>query len=182
MQQVAALASSRPSRLARWFWSLTLALIGFVVSLAAWDYVNALLARSPIMGGLVTGLLVLLVGVLGIICLRELAAFGRLRKLDRIQHNAIQHTRRYAYFATHDRMNGVRFGENTASERVLHKLVDSRRQGRSSRSSSSTTTTTILATVATVATFLPRKPVPDLGRVGIKERTELNQCPRRGAH
>lgn len=88
MQQVAALASSRPSRLARWFWSLTLALIGFVVSLAAWDYVNALLARSPIMGGLVTGLLVLLVGVLGIICLRELAAFGRLRKLDRIQHNA----------------------------------------------------------------------------------------------
>mgnify|MGYP000636752873 FL=1 len=88
MQQVAALASSRPSRLARWFWSLTLALIGFVVSLAAWDYVNALLARSPVLGGLVTGLLVLLVGVLGIICLRELAAFGRLRKLDRIQHNA----------------------------------------------------------------------------------------------
>jgi putative membrane protein len=88
MQRVAALASGRPSRLARWFWSLTSALVGFVVSLAAWDYVNALLARSPILGGVVTGLLALLVGVLAIICLRELAAFGRLRKLDRIQHSA----------------------------------------------------------------------------------------------
>ncbi|MFT7147773.1 MAG: putative membrane protein, partial [Yoonia sp.] len=70
------------------FWSLTFALVGFVVSLAAWDYVNTLLARSPILGGVVTGLLMLLVGVLAIICLRELAAFGRLRKLDRIQHSA----------------------------------------------------------------------------------------------
>lgn len=88
MQHVAALATSRPSRLARWFWSLTFALVGFVVSLAAWDYVNALLARSPVLGGVVTGLLVLLVAVLAVICLRELAAFGRLRKLDRIQHSA----------------------------------------------------------------------------------------------
>ena len=40
MQQVAALAARRPSRLARWFWSLLLTLTGFVVSLAAWDYVN----------------------------------------------------------------------------------------------------------------------------------------------
>ena len=67
MQHVAALATSRPSRLARWFWSLALALVGFVVSLAAWDYVNALLARSPDQGGVVTGLLILLVAVLAVI-------------------------------------------------------------------------------------------------------------------
>jgi putative membrane protein len=88
MQQVAALATRRPSRLARWFWSVTVALVGFVASLAAWDYVNGLLARSPILGGIATGLVALLVLVLAIIGLRELAAFGRLRKLDQIQHQA----------------------------------------------------------------------------------------------
>ena len=88
MQQVAALATRRPSRLARWFWSVTIALVGFVASLAAWDYVNGLLARSPILGGIATGLVALLVLVLAIIGLRELAAFGRLRKLDQIQHQA----------------------------------------------------------------------------------------------
>ncbi|MGJ8622855.1 MAG: YcjF family protein [Yoonia sp.] len=88
MQQVAAIASARPSRLARWFWSLTVALLGFVVSLAAWDYVNSLLARSPVLGGIATALIALLCAVLAIIALREMAAFGRLRKLDRIQSSA----------------------------------------------------------------------------------------------
>ena len=88
MQHVAAIATHRPSRLARWFWSLSLALVGFVVSLAAWDYVNGLLARSPILGGVATGLIALLCLVLAVIALREAAAFGRLRKLDRIQHSA----------------------------------------------------------------------------------------------
>ena len=88
MQEVAALASRRPSRLARWFWSVTIALFGFVVSLAAWDYITGLLARSPILGGIATALIGLLILVLLIIGLRELAAFGRLRKLDSIQHQA----------------------------------------------------------------------------------------------
>ena len=88
MQHVAAIATRRPSRLARWFWSVTFALVGFVVSLAAWDYINTLLARSPILGGIATGLIALLLLVLAVIALRELAAFGRLRRLDRIQHQA----------------------------------------------------------------------------------------------
>ena len=88
MQQVAALATRRPSRLARWFWSITAALVGFVVSLAAWDYVTSLLDRSPILGGIATALIGFLLLVLLVISLRELAAFGRLRKLDTIQHQA----------------------------------------------------------------------------------------------
>jgi putative membrane protein len=63
-------------------------LVGFVVSLAAWDYITGLLARSPILGGIATSLIGLLIVVLLIIGLRELAAFGRLRKLDSIQHRA----------------------------------------------------------------------------------------------
>lgn len=88
MQHVAALAARRPSRLARWFWSLLFAIVGFVVSLAAWDYVNGLIARSPILGYLITGLLGLFCIVLLIIGLRELAAFSRLRRVDSIQHRA----------------------------------------------------------------------------------------------
>lgn len=88
MQQVAALAARRPSPLAKWFWSLLLALVGFVVSLAAWDYVNTLLARSPVLGMIITALLVLFVCVLLAMAIRELAALGRLRKVDRIQKAA----------------------------------------------------------------------------------------------
>lgn len=88
MQQVAAITTRRPSRLARWFWSVTLALVGFIASLAAWDYVMGLLARSPVLGGIATALIGLLLLVLLIIGLRELAAFGRLRTLDSIQHKA----------------------------------------------------------------------------------------------
>lgn len=88
MQQVAALAARRPSRLTRWFWSLAVALIGFVASLAAWDYVTGLLERSVILGGIATALVILLVLVLLVVALRELAAFGRLRRLDTIQHQA----------------------------------------------------------------------------------------------
>jgi putative membrane protein len=88
MQRVAAIAARRPSRLARWFWGLLVSLTGFVVSLAAWDYVTGLLERSPVLGGIATVLTALLLLVLAVIALRELAAFGRLRKLDRIQHHA----------------------------------------------------------------------------------------------
>ena len=88
MQKVAAIAARRPSRLALWFWGLAVTLTGFIVSLAAWDYVTGLLARSPILGGIATALVGLLILVLAIIALKELAAFGRLRKLDRIQQDA----------------------------------------------------------------------------------------------
>lgn len=88
MQQVAALAARRPSRMARWFWSLAVTLTGFVVSLAAWDYVTGLLARSPILGGIATVLIGLILSVLLIVCLRELASFSRLRRLDAIQRQA----------------------------------------------------------------------------------------------
>ncbi|SHG93051.1 putative membrane protein [Cognatiyoonia sediminum] len=88
MQHVAALAARRPSRLARWFWGLLITIVGFVVSLAAWDYVNGLIARSPTLGYAITILLALFCGVLLIIALRELAAFSRLRRVDSIQHRA----------------------------------------------------------------------------------------------
>lgn len=88
MQHVAAIVARRPSRLARWFWSLLVAIVGFVVSLAAWDYVNGLIARSPTLGYAITILLGLFCIILLIIGLRELAAFSRLKRVDAVQHRA----------------------------------------------------------------------------------------------
>lgn len=90
MQQVAALAVRKPSVLARWFWSLLLTITGLVVSLAAWDYVNGLIARSPILGALISSLLLLFVLVLLVIAVRELSAFARLRRVDGLQHAAAE--------------------------------------------------------------------------------------------
>ncbi|MBQ2262526.1 MAG: TIGR01620 family protein [Loktanella sp.] len=88
MQRIAVVASQKPSRLSRWFWSLAVLLTGFIVSLAAWDYVTGLLARSPVLGWIATILVGLLLLVVLIIGFRELAAFGRLRKLDLVQTKA----------------------------------------------------------------------------------------------
>ncbi|MFT4743644.1 MAG: putative membrane protein [Yoonia sp.] len=88
MHQVAALAARKPSRLARWFWSLLLGLVGFTTSLAAYDYVSGLLARSPILGAIALGIIGLFCVVLGSIALRELAAFARLRRLDGVHQLA----------------------------------------------------------------------------------------------
>lgn len=90
MQQVAALTTRRPSRLARWFWTVLLSLLGFIISLAAWDYVTGLMARSAIFGGIVTLLLGALLLILVIVAMRELASFARLRRLDQIQHRAAE--------------------------------------------------------------------------------------------
>ena len=88
MQRLAVVASRAPSPLARWFWGLALLLTGFVVSLAAWDYVTGLLARAPVLGWIATVLMGLLLLVLVIIGLREVSAFRRLRKLDALQISA----------------------------------------------------------------------------------------------
>ena len=84
MHQIAALAAPKPSWLVRWFWSLLLILLSFIVSLAAYDYVGDLLLRSPTLGTIVLGLLGAFCIVLAIIVLRELAAFARLRRLESV--------------------------------------------------------------------------------------------------
>ena len=71
MQTVATLAARKPSRLARLFWGLLVAILGAVVSVAAWDFVNGLIARAPLLGYGVTGLIAAFVLVLLVIALRE---------------------------------------------------------------------------------------------------------------
>ena len=85
MQMAARLAARKPSRLARWFWGLALALVSFMASVAAWQFVTDLLNRQPILGLIASALVVGFVLVLLVIALREVAAFARLRRVDGLQ-------------------------------------------------------------------------------------------------
>lgn len=82
MQTVAQLAAGRPSRLARLFWGLLLSVLGAVISVAAWDFVTGLITRNSTLGYAAAGLIGALLLVSLIIIIRELAAFGRLKRID----------------------------------------------------------------------------------------------------
>ena len=88
MQTAARVASRPPSRLARWFWGVTGALLVAVLSTAAWDFVNAWIARQPVLGWGLAGLFGLFVLVLLGIALRELAALRRLARIDGVRRAA----------------------------------------------------------------------------------------------
>ena len=88
MQAAARFAARKPSKLVRLFWALLVTLIGTVVSVAAWNFVNDLMVRVPVLGWAFTVLLVVFLLVLTAIALREMAAFGRLSRLDGLRHDA----------------------------------------------------------------------------------------------
>ncbi len=88
MQTMAALAARKPSRLARWFWSALVALMGFVASVTAYDFVMGLLERNPVLGLTALILIGFFCVILLAIAVKELAAFGRLKKLDTIHADA----------------------------------------------------------------------------------------------
>lgn len=88
MQTLATLTARRPSRLARLFWGLLLVVLGAVISIAAWEFVTGLITQNPVLGYAVTGL----IGAFALVCLalvlRELAAFSRLSRMDRLHRRA----------------------------------------------------------------------------------------------
>jgi len=88
MQTVATLTGRKPSKLARWFWGSLLALITFFASVAAWTFVTGLLASNPLLGLIASTLLGIFAIVLLAIAIKELAAFARLNRIDRVQKEA----------------------------------------------------------------------------------------------
>ncbi|MFT6675119.1 MAG: putative membrane protein [Sulfitobacter sp.] len=88
MQIAARLAARKPSLLGRLFWGLAAALIGALVSIAAWNFVTNLMAQYPLLGWMMTVLIGAFVLVVALLGLREMAAFGRLARLDGLRHDA----------------------------------------------------------------------------------------------
>lgn len=89
MQAVARVSARRMSglsRLAIWVFGT---LFGFVVSVAAWDFVTNLLNRDSLLGWVAMALVggALLVAVL--LALRELAAFARMTRIDSLRQKAV---------------------------------------------------------------------------------------------
>lgn len=88
MQTLASFATRRNSRLTAWFWRLLVAVIVFLVGVAAWDFATSMLARSPVVATAGIALLAIFLVVCCAIALRELAALARLRRIDRLQAEA----------------------------------------------------------------------------------------------
>lgn len=88
MQTMAVLAARRPSRLWRLFWSTLVVLLGFILSLATWDYVTGLIQRNPILGTVALGLVGLFLLAALLLALREAVGYARLARLDGVRAEA----------------------------------------------------------------------------------------------
>ncbi len=88
MQTLTRLAARRPSRLTRFFWSMLIALVGFMVSVAAWNFVTALVASNPVLGYIALGLTALFCLALLLVAGREWLALVRLKRIDGVRMEA----------------------------------------------------------------------------------------------
>ncbi|MEM6760912.1 MAG: TIGR01620 family protein [Pseudomonadota bacterium] len=88
MQTAMRVQARAPSRLARWGWTLAGALLAAVISAAAWDFVTAWIARQPVVGWALAGLIGAVVLVLLTLATREWAALRRLARVDGIRRAA----------------------------------------------------------------------------------------------
>jgi putative membrane protein len=90
MQAVAALSQKRGSALTRFaVWAFG-ALFGFVLSVAAYDFVTGLLARNAVLGWAAFVLVIVAVVAGLVLALREWAAFLRLGRLDAFRTRAVE--------------------------------------------------------------------------------------------
>jgi putative membrane protein len=94
METVTRTVGRKTSRLAKLFWASIMALLGFMISLAFWDFVVNLLARNIWLGRAALVLVAVAVVCLIIFALRELAAISRLRRIDGLRKasDALHHS------------------------------------------------------------------------------------------
>jgi putative membrane protein len=89
MQAVALLAARPKSRLGRFFWLSASALFTFILSVAAWTFIDRLFADYPLLGWAATVLVGLFVLAALLIALREWSAYARLMRLDGVHKAAL---------------------------------------------------------------------------------------------
>jgi putative membrane protein len=89
MERAANFASQKPSALNRWFLRVFCALSAFAASLAAYDFIAALILRSPILGYIAIALTAALILILLAIALKELSAFARMKRIDMLNAAAV---------------------------------------------------------------------------------------------
>jgi len=82
---VRAMAKAKPSFWGGLFWVSLTTLLGLMITMGIWNFVEGLLAISPTLSLIATALVGVLILALLVLCLRELQAFGRLRRIDRLR-------------------------------------------------------------------------------------------------
>ena len=88
MEMVIRLASGRPSALTRFFINSAVALVTFLLSISALNFITGLLARYPLLGWIGVGLFALFtLAALGV-ALREYRAWARFGRIDAIHREA----------------------------------------------------------------------------------------------
>ncbi|PIB25844.1 TIGR01620 family protein [Amylibacter kogurei] len=90
MQAVTQIATSRPSRLLRFFGWAAFTLLGLVISIAFWDFTSNLMARNIWLGRIALGLIAAMILACVLVVLRELGAMARLRKIDDLREKSEQ--------------------------------------------------------------------------------------------
>ncbi len=89
MQAVALLAARPRSRLGRFFWLTASALFTFILSVAAWTFIDRLFADYPLLGWTAAILVGLFVLAALLVALREWSAYARLMRLDGVHKAAL---------------------------------------------------------------------------------------------
>lgn len=90
MRSALILTTRKPSRLARWFWALLIALIGVAISTAAWNFTLGLVTTTPWLGYVVATLIAAFLLVVLAIVIKEVSAFARLSRMDHLHAAATE--------------------------------------------------------------------------------------------
>ena len=90
MQMAARLAARPSSRLARFFWQSAGAAFSFFLGLAAWNALTALIAAHPVLGYIGTGLTLAFLLAALLVIGRELRAWARMARLDKVHRAVMQ--------------------------------------------------------------------------------------------
>lgn len=85
MQAVIGLGARPSGWLGKLFWRSLVACLGFFISLSAWRALDALLAANPVLGMVGVALVAVFGVAAALVSLRELSAWARLGRLDRVQ-------------------------------------------------------------------------------------------------
>jgi len=125
-QRLAGMATRRRNRLAAWFWGLLGALVLSFAGIALWSGLSSLMARNPALALVGTGLLAAFGLVCLLIVLRELAAFGRLSRIDALQRAAVRARADGDLTAARDtaRRVGAFYGKRPELRRQADRLAD----------------------------------------------------------
>lgn len=90
MQGVAYLTGGRSGGLGRFFLGSLFALVSFLASVAAWNFITNLLATHPLLGWTAAALFAAFLLATLLVVLREVSAFSRLARLDHLRAGAVK--------------------------------------------------------------------------------------------